>query len=327
MVEIFKDFNLVKNLWLRLQCKTPFQTFEWNSLFWQYLKGNKKLFILCTDNTILPLQLRMISEFKVLELVGTRGTDYLDFIGSSEDLGELIAFLSSNKFWDIIHFEDIPEDSELCKINSRFYTETSINVPCFAVPLPAKQSSRVNKEISYYNRKLKRKFKNTRFIFKDDICKIENYFDVHQQRQISQKNKGTFYLNETRDFVRQFLQEFFAKDLLYLTGLYIDNKLSSSIISCLWKNKIFALYVGFLSKYAKYRIGTILNNYALQQAVKKGVKEYDLSRGKEYYKKRLGGIQKNNLLIEIYRNKKQIQKYKKLRSELFKNIGYSPVSF
>jgi CelD/BcsL family acetyltransferase involved in cellulose biosynthesis len=87
IISSFSDFLDLQDEWdkIVMNCSdsTPFQSFTWNFNWWKYLRGKKKLSILiCKEGEevkgIFPMWLRRLTEdIKILEFIGTRGTDYL----------------------------------------------------------------------------------------------------------------------------------------------------------------------------------------------------------------------------------------------------------
>gem|GEM_PF-5200560 len=321
---IYHSFDAVQNIWLQLKPKTPFQTFEWNNLFWEHLRGNKELFIFSNGDAVLPMQRRQCEGLSVLELVGSRGTDYLDCLGSRFAASEIFEFILEQKIWDVLRLEDVPATSDLCVLKTgNFLRNIAVNVWCRSICLPASQSIRTVKDISYYHRKLRRSFCDVRFVFKDRAEQLCNYLSLHETRQMEKRSK-VGYSVKTKEFLCEFFRQMAQKNLLYLSGLYINGELAAAIISVRWGCKIFACYTGFSSAYKEYDVGWVLYDFVLKESCLFNILEYDLSRGDESYKSKLGGSRKQNMLIEIYKDNSFVDKYKKVYKDLYSGIGYEP---
>lgn len=323
-VSVYQNFEDIEEIWNKSEQRTPFQSYEWNKLFWKHLKGNKELFIYASEKTILPFQLRNIGKLRVLELIGTRGSDYLDYIGSTNDLIEIYNIIFNIEIYDVIRLEDISDRSQMTSISAPgLIVEKKVNVICISIKLPTKYSLRTRKDIYQYKAHLKRSFSEIDFVFKDDISNLRAYINIHRNRQRI-KNKKKYLSEEAQYFLEEYFTSMYAREKLFLSGLYLSRRLVAGIISIPWQKTIYAFYTGYDMAYAQYEVGWLLYDYVLNEAQKNGFNEYDLSRGDEDYKYKLGGISKNNMLIEIARNKEILFEYRQQYQNRFKDVGYEP---
>lgn len=156
IVSQVKDFRNLEKHWDSIAKidteSTPFQLFAWSYYWWKHLHGNKQLLILlCKRNqdifAIFPMWQRVLQNgIRVLEFIGSRGTDYLSPLILDDHFRVYQLVFDSivkNELCDVINFEDIQEYHSLvvyCKkleFQKKLVIEERESSPCYTIPLPA----------------------------------------------------------------------------------------------------------------------------------------------------------------------------------------------
>jgi CelD/BcsL family acetyltransferase involved in cellulose biosynthesis len=347
-----EEFARLRESWETLATKdpksTPFQSWEWNYSWWEHLRGEKELsMILVLDNAgtiegIAPFWLRVYPEgIRVLELIGTRGTDYLNWLlppGKANSItNEILEFLSRNPFWDLINLEDISEDSLLLTllpeqaVERKYFVRRWRTSPCFSIPLPNKWplylstlSRRTRRDILYDRRYLERRH-SFQYV-RSGADEIALHIGLHQKRQQSRSQRGSFAEPDVCRFLRSVTQRFEEKGWLRLTFLRVSDIAVASICAAEFHRKVFAMTVGFDPDFGRYSVGSVLYGFDIEDAISSGFVEYDLSRGAESYKLKWGGHYKENVGIVLCKNESMLLKYLNIRSEFVSDLGYAPSS-
>jgi len=351
------EFLALKNCWDRVllqnPASTPFQSWEWNHSWWECLRGEKEpLFLIVRDEkdsevqSIAPFWIRTYpGGMKVLELIGARGTDYLDFAvltmptaNNARVLKAIFAHLDRHEFWEVINLEDIAEDSPLIQAVHGFCQEKGyelnewITCPCHSIILPSSWSvyvealsTRMKRALFYDRRRLARHFA-VHFLPNESSELIPTHMVLHQARQRSLNRPGSFRRACTREFVSRVARRFEERRWLRLSFLKVNDELAASVCACVFQGRVFAMTVGFDPKYARYSIGTVLYGYCIERAITERLSAYDLSRGAEPYKRRWNAREENNLGLAVFRSEASAHSYPQNRADFVRNLGYSPVN-
>ena len=113
------------------------------------------------------------------------------------------------------------------------------------------------------------------------------------------KHKGNFARNEIRDFHKKVAGTFLNTDLLRLYFLRVQGKDVAALYTFKYNNKLFYYQGGWDPEWSKDRVGSILTNLVIEDAINKGYSEYDFLRGSEDYKTRLTNKKREEIDIFI----------------------------
>ncbi len=348
-----KDFKEIQPLWNELyrslSFSTPFQSWAWNFFYWKYFEGSKKLQLLVIRREsqlvgILPLWIRTNQGLKIVEPVGTRGTDYIHLLLVEKNIKESLAsFL--DWVWetdlDILNLEDIPESSLVLEALVNLLEERSIPFSyrpdyciCYHIKLPSSWeeyldllSKRRRKDTLYYRRYVNRHCKEVSFVQRN-ISELKYHFELHQKSRKIKNDKGAYATQEARQFIKDFISCISCEDELepYLLFLSLNNDYASTILGIETRGVRYDLTIGYDPLYSRYRPGTLLYGFDIEDCIKRGVSKYDLSRGPDPYKLALGAERKNNTRLIISRSKEAIEKYLENQKVLWKGKDYAPTA-
>ncbi|MBN2604110.1 MAG: GNAT family N-acetyltransferase [Candidatus Thermoplasmatota archaeon] len=98
------------------------------------------------------------------------------------------------------------------------------------------------------------------------------------------EGQSAFIYGLNRDFHFDLAQVFDEKNWLDLNFLVVDDNPIAAMYSFDYASKKYGYNTGFDPEFAKYGIGNMLKNYSIEESIKKGLREYDLLRGRESYK-------------------------------------------
>ncbi|MDR0726543.1 MAG: hypothetical protein LBF37_00600 [Rickettsiales bacterium] len=83
---------------------TPYQSFGWNYNYAKYFLGQNRLNVCVDGQIILPMRKKDYNGINALEFIGTRGTDYLNFITNNKESAAegLLGYFIQDEAIDII---------------------------------------------------------------------------------------------------------------------------------------------------------------------------------------------------------------------------------
>jgi CelD/BcsL family acetyltransferase involved in cellulose biosynthesis len=319
---------------------TPFQSFAWIYNYLKYFQGMNIPYIgSLPDVAIFPMWIKNYIGINALEFVGTRGTDYLNFIINKEKLESVSVFLKDfvqNDALDIIYLEDILEteeafeylEQESQKLGLIFQKEN--NCPVHFIDLPKTTdeyfyglSKRMQTDFHYDVRYMEKHCNDKLdYTVKSDMGSLRTHIKLHQKRQTANGFSGSYYKQKICDFMNDFISDVPGQNRR-ISELSIGGKVIASILSVVHNNKVFLITVGFDPEYEKYNPGKILFIKDIMDCIECGYNPYDLSRGDEKYKLKLNSVKKNNLRIYISKNL-IIDQFKENYEILNRGKGYNP---
>jgi len=318
-----KKFEVLSTEWNDLLSQSEddnvFLTWEWAYTWWQHFKDGKELFILEVRDQhglligiapfyVTPVRLLKLFSVREIRWLGFGEMvhpDYLNFIirkGYENDaLTEIFKYLASvQNRWDIINLTDLSENLSVTKhlaaqIEDRRYQykETPCATCVYAV-LPQswetyfkklKKTLRYNIRMSHsrLNENFKVKFFSWNRSDSLDVG-IEVLAQLHHKRWKSQGINHSFTSDRENGFHKDIATRLYDKKMLRLYCLCLNDEIVAMqyIFSC--GNKFYYFQSGFDPKYSRYSVGTALQAYTLQEAIKEGIKEFDFLRGWHRYK-------------------------------------------
>ncbi len=266
---------------------------------------------------------KMIGGIPVLKYIKFLGTmpissDHLDFIISKgverKALEAIVEHLYQVNRWDYCLLTNIPTTSltgRLPKDNMGHRPfQSEISQVCPYIPLPdqidvfySSLSRNRRNTIMRRRRNLQKKYNNFEFVRcenPDDLDDaMERLFKLHQKKWLEVKHKGNFARNEIRDFHKKVAGVFLNTNMLRLYFLRVQGKDVAALYTFKYNNKLFYYQGGWDPEWSKDRVGSILTNLVIEDAINKGYSEYDFLRGTEDYKTRLTDKKREEMDIFI----------------------------
>ena len=324
-----KDLELGWNQLLsRCVDKSPFSTYEWLTLWWKHFGRNKELkFFFAEKEGKVSLAIPvMYSTCRVFGLrrcrvafVASPDSDYQiflvnDFRRATESLNELIESIMNDSHADCIVFSEVPEASATARLlenlnGKSFAVSSRLISSCPYVSLPnsfevflQSLGSNLRRNLKVWERQATKDYR-VEFKMYDKVGTIKeamtSLFELHQKRQRSVGNCGSFTNLSERNFHLDLAEAFAEKGWLALCFLTFNDKPVSTVYAYEFNGKLYAYLCGFDPEYAKYRPGYLAFKNIMRYATKKSLNEFDFLRGHEEYKSRWRTKVRNNLEFRI----------------------------
>jgi CelD/BcsL family acetyltransferase involved in cellulose biosynthesis len=352
-VEDYSDFFALKDKWngLLQQCdNTIFSTWEWFSTWWRHFGKERRLRVLIAQEKeeilgIAPLMLseysfRYLGKFRKVEFIGNWDSDYNDFIlvKKNEDcLKPYLNHLSGLSDWDSLELCEINIESSLAEALLAMDTDKTLKLEldvsslCPYISLPTSMDvfasslgSNMRKNLRRYMRKLCQEYKvefKTHHDFGSTREAMEEFFKLHQKRWESKGQSGAFADKASRDFHTDLAEIFDQKDWLALHFLTANDEPIAAAYTFDYNLKKHARLTGFDPDFSRFRVGSLLKMHIVEECIRRGFEEYNLSRGtgfgKEYWST---GVRKN-FVAKMYNNNWRGQIFSYTRTFLEHALG------
>jgi CelD/BcsL family acetyltransferase involved in cellulose biosynthesis len=294
-----------KRLLKELRTCTPFQTWEWNTGILEYEGEDVRPSILLGENGsgkvigIAPLCVRKerVTGIKVLELIGTRKSDYLDCLVleayRTSFLQQVATWIEENPEWQMVDLQCVRQDlvDVLCCHCS--LEAKKLDVCPYAI-LPS-TIELYEKKISNQLRKLIRrriKILDKTTDWKVSISRtpseiegaVKHLIRLHQRRQISKGERGRFSERRWRESFENITNALAREELVRLGILWIDNQAAAALYNLRMRDQEYVYLAGMEPRMAQYSPGTVLLYRMIGEAIADGIRVYDFLRGGEGYK-------------------------------------------
>ena len=329
------EFANLKKDWAVLLKKsksdTVFLTWEWMYAWWECFKENKQLFILAVygENEemvgIAPfcMDKKKIAGISVMDHIRFLGTmpvssDHLDFIiheeREKEVLETIVEYLFRVNSWDMCLLSNIPTSSLTGKLLKEIMgnrpSQYEISQVCPYIPLPtriedfyASLSGNMRNTIKRRRRNLQKKYNGFEFVTwknPDEIdSAMEKMFKLHGKRWMVVNHKGNFINRNIRRFHKKIAWTFLNSDMLRLYFLRVQGKDVATLYTFKYNDKLFYYQGGWDPEFSGDRVGSVLTNLVIEDAINNGCSEYDFLRGTEDYKTRLTDKKREDIDIFI----------------------------
>ncbi|MEM2914806.1 MAG: GNAT family N-acetyltransferase [Candidatus Bathyarchaeia archaeon] len=317
IIEDFEKFESFMDIWNAVLRRTldhdVFSTWEWLWCWWKhYGKGRQLRVLMAKDGGkiigIAPLMLSKYSFHKFgklnrIEFVGFPHADYNNFLLTTRDLKCLRLILDGLKEisdWDLLDLRDIRNDSvsgqaiqaisQNKNLNLNLTVETlcpyislASSVDVFVKGLSRNMRRNLKKRMRRLSKGFKVSFKTQRDFDSIDEA-MEAFFRLHQERWKSTGKQGVFVSEVCRDFHRDVARIFDNKGWLDLRFLTVNDEPIAAAYTFDYNLKKYGYLTGFSPNFAEFGVGNILKMHLIEECIKKGFREYDLTRGIEPYK-------------------------------------------
>jgi len=315
----YDGIERLKTEWQTLQAQctalTPFQTWEWNSVWWRHFGTRKRLKLIRFDVVengvrklvgIAPLYTsrHLGTPLRRLAWVGTGSSDYLMPLALPEYETEvcerlLSALETEISGWDMADLQHLRPDCPLMSARpwrqrSPEYQSLLPIEPCPYVTLPptwdafAKRlSKKFRSNIGYYERLTEKTFAEVSLTTADASTLpdgLTSLFDLHQKRWNARWLPGVLGNKRVQAFHRDAAAKFLANGWLRLHLLHLDGVCHAALYCFATGKRTFYYLGGFSPELSKYSLGTILTAHAIRMAISEGHSEFDFLRGNEPYK-------------------------------------------
>jgi len=325
-IENYNDFIALRDRWNDLLQKcdnTIFSTFEWLSTWWKHFGKKRTPRVLVAEEKgeilgIAPLMLskynaRYLGQIRKIEFIGGWDSDYNDFLLVKQTADCLKFFLNrlvEFSDWDSLELREINEESSLAEASQTIGNsqdpklEMDVCNLCPYITLPtslkiftSNLGSNMRKNLRRYMRKLRQEYKvgfATQSDFSSTREAVETFFKLHQKRWESLGQPGAFANKSSRDFHIEIAEIYDQRDWFTLHFLTANDEPIAAAYTFDYNLIKYARLTGFDPDFSRFRVGNLLKMHIIADCIKKGLIEYNLSRGagfgKEYWST---GVRKN----------------------------------
>ncbi len=209
--------------------------------------------------------------------------------------------------WDYLQLEGVRMASPTMRSflqNLRHYFDGSLSElrdqNCWSIPLPGTWEEYLQARSTKYRahfRKLDRQYFQTgraqvQFASDYEEAKRQLTFitEMHDQRWKSKGTASCVAHEGFSNFLSSAFDRMWSQGNWYSMLLEIDGQIASGAIGAKFEKTVCIYLVGMSPKMAEHRPGTLMNLASIQDALAKGFNNFDLMRGDEEYKSKLGAI-------------------------------------
>jgi len=262
-----------------------------------------------------------LGKLRRIEFIGSPHSDYNNFIllrKEKECLDLFLNYLGEFSDWDLLELRDIREGSvsanalqDLCSSQTS-KLKLKVGTLCPYVNLPASMEVFVNRLSRNMRRNLRKRMRKLREKYKVEVKTqhdfgsvkeaMEIFFNLHQKRWRSKGKPGAFVSEAFCNFHRDVAEIFDEKGWLALYFLTVNDEPAAAVYSFDYNRKKYGYLTGFDPDFGRFGVGNLLKMYVIEECIKKGLKEYDLTRDFEPYKADWAtGVRKNFVASMVYK--------------------------
>jgi CelD/BcsL family acetyltransferase involved in cellulose biosynthesis len=302
---------------------TLFQTWEWQSTWWQHC-GSGRLWVLAArdDGGLVGLAPLYAARYHGLPLrrvafLGTGASDYLDLIALPEQAAAccdaFLAHLATHRGrWDMIDLQQLREGTPLSHASppQALRSRLVVQETCPYVALPAgweefaaTLGKKLRSNIGYYRRLLAREFQVSWETVKNGDLPdaMEELFRLHQRRWRGRGLPGAFAHPRARRFHLAVARDLLDRGWLRLHRLRLDGETRAALYCFQYHDKGYYYLGGFEPSFSRYSLGTVLTAHAIEDAIAHGAREFDFLRGDEPYKYTWKPSERQNLRLLLWK--------------------------
>jgi len=287
---------------------TPFMSWAWASTWWKYF-GTGLLHVLTLRRNgkliaIAPLhRVRGPWGMTSLQMLGTGQSDYLDFLVTKSEAipcySELLRHLLAEGGIDLILLEQVPPDrldviKEIGQAAGAFL-QIKERGHCYVVRLPSKwedyltglgKNERYN--IGRRTRALERQhgvvFRRFHQPGPELEKRVEEFFNLMTKR-LTMRGRRLAADEETSLRFHQALAARFAeRGWMNLGLLEREGRMIAGLFAFEYDRRLFYYHSGFDPDWAKFSTGMVLLAKCIEDAIGRGLREFDFMRGRAEYK-------------------------------------------
>jgi CelD/BcsL family acetyltransferase involved in cellulose biosynthesis len=304
------------DLWSRCPSAGVFQTPEWNLAWWDHL-GHGTLWTLALrfSGKLVGLAPAFIytdpEGVRRLMLIGTSITDEMDILLDPVCERECFTAIcdhlaQASDRWDVCDWQELTRASALLRLDkaeplASYIEESDV---CPVVPLPStvdqfrdQLPSGLRRNVTRYREKLKREGP-VRFETSCGPARVDEYMEalirLHQAQWRDNPKKGMLQQERIKTFHRSLARAFVRRNLLRFHGLWLGDSLVAVVYSFIGQQRAYSYLGGYEPSLARYSPGTLIMNYAIEQAVLEGAHDWNFLRGREQYKYHWGAKDRPN---------------------------------
>jgi len=328
----FKELGHVWNALLQKSLDNDvFSTWEWLWNWWRHFGTGRSLRVLVAEegNEIIGIAPFMLSKYSFgrigslsrIEFISFPHGDYNNLILLDKSPIECVKLFLEGLLdfsdWNLLDLRDIRDNSvtadclrKICggeDLRLKLLDETFcpfVNLPssfdAFMAGLSRNMRRNLRKRLKKLQAGYKVEFKSQRDFSSLDKA-MEVFFKLHQERWKARGRKGAFASEEFKGFHLDVAKAFDEKGWLDLRFLTVDDVPVAAAYTFDYNFKKYGYLTGFDPEFAKYGVGNLLKMHLVEECIRKGFREYDLTRDFEPYKADWATGVRKNLVARLVR--------------------------
>jgi CelD/BcsL family acetyltransferase involved in cellulose biosynthesis len=301
-----------QSLWQRIAAATPFQSPEWLLPWWEGF-GNSQPVIVTAHNgdeliAVLPLYFLEEAGRRKLLPIGISLSDYLDALidpAQQSLVSQLLASLIDIPDWDELYLPDLEPSAELLTADCPLglLEERGEGEPCPVLSLPNSVEclrEAVPRKTLRDLRQARRHASGTGELSVarpnastlDEV--MHEFFRLHENRWQRVAGHGVCSDPTVREFHLRAAKRMLGAGMLRLYLFRLGKTPLAAYYGFTAKGAAYAYLSGFDPDYAELSPGTQIVGYAIEEAIREGVREFHFLRGGESYKYAWGAVDRRN---------------------------------
>jgi CelD/BcsL family acetyltransferase involved in cellulose biosynthesis len=284
---------------------TPFQSFEWQSSWFERFGAGKKPLIWTAyagqDLAALFPLVEVRSPWRALRPMGIGPSDYLQPLSrtehSAEAAGLLAEYLRDEAKARLVDLHQLREGQELTQRlgHELDWRGVSEQAACLVLDLPPSYDAylrTLGKSLRYDVKRLEKP------PFSDGQARIrpveagetgpavDFFFEAHRKRWSKRGLPGAFLGRRIREFHQAWAQSAAERGWLWMSLLELEGRAIGSIYAMRFGKTCCFYQSGFDPAYASLSPGSLLVAHTIRRAIEEGLERFDFLRGDEPYKRR-----------------------------------------
>jgi len=144
---------------------------------------------------------------------------------------------------------------------------------------------------------------------------METFMSLHQESWNERGKPGSFSSERFKRFHLRVARDFLKRGLLFLYSFSLDGAPIASFYGFQYNGKIYYYLLGVrLNPVKRVKTGTAVLGHCIQEAIRRGCREFDFLRGSEEYKYRWTSTDRRNPNMRFYNRTSQALIFFMLRS-------------
>lgn len=335
-IKVIRDHHLLtryESSWSKLlescEINTVFQTLPWQQSWWQTFGSEYQTLLLIAEEDGEVIGIAPLVQYhrkilgkkeRVVTFVGapTRSSDYNAFIypiGQPQILKAFLEHLYQQKDWTIIDFTDLPTDSQQFSRICSFCK--SRELPCttrklYDAPtrilgdqisdLKATRKKSLLRHFNYFTRTADLTLQKI-----EDSSTIKKLLPLFFAQQMEQRQlfgkPSLFCQPKQREFFHSLTENMTEKGWLDFSVLYFNGQALAFHFGFKYNDSLIWYQSSFDPAYAKHGPGQIILKLLLEDAIKKGLREFDFTIGAEEYKYRFANLVRSNSQVQVHNSR------------------------
>jgi len=343
-----------------------FLCWQWLWEWWQVFKTSAmELYILLIENEkgevvgISPFylfkgSLGKIYPIKRLMFLGTQtegqgsvGSEYMDIIYKDEEKGGLFQYLFDHIVTHNICDEIYLSKMDTSSITFNMFKKLSDRERLFSVVMNESKSPYISlphtweEYLNLVSSSMRYKIRKERRKLKASTCEValrktsdesklssdfQEFIRLHQTRWLSRGMEGAFSSAKFILFHKKIISFLLEKGYLDLIFLSINGKDKAALYNIVYNNKVYFYLSGLDLNDTKGAMGVVLHSYCIEEAICKGLKEYDFMQKGKFDNYKNHWTKDYRTLADLYIACSSIAKYY-MRSMEFIRANYHRIKF